>query len=248
MRNKRLDTSRDTRNKRGGTARAWPLLLGGAVTLLLPLAVWLNSDGTWKWAEPRLLAALLLMCGLLRLAGLMAEHKTSVEGNARGDAAGNAEGNVGRGMAAAGAANVDGTAHGKSGLAGAGWLIGMLVLAVLGLWSNALLPLKLYPVLINGVMLGVFGASLIFPPSAVERLARLREPDFPDHAIAYTRRVTQVWCVFFVLNGAIALTTALWASPAVWSLYNGVIAYVLMGLLFAGEFLVRLRHRRRHLV
>jgi len=55
-----------------------------------------------------------------------------------------------------------------------------------------------------------------------------------------------VWCGFFVLNGAIALGTALWASEAVWSLYTGVISYVLMGLLFAGEYLVRLRFKRLH--
>ncbi len=62
----------------------------------------------------------------------------------------------------------------------------------------------------------------------------------------YTRRVTQVWCIFFFINGAIALGTALWASAAVWSLYNGVIAYLLMGGLLGGEYLVRLRFKQRH--
>ena len=65
-------------------------------------------------------------------------------------------------------------------------------------------------------------------------------------AIAYTRRVTQIWCVFFVINGSIALGTALWASEAIWSLYTGVIAYVLMGILFVGEFLFRIRFKRLH--
>jgi len=58
-------------------------------------------------------------------------------------------------------------------------------------------------------------------PSMIERLARLREPRLPQAAIAYTRRVTQVWCVFFAINGAIALVTAIWASDQVWALYNG---------------------------
>jgi uncharacterized membrane protein len=40
--------------------------------------------------------------------------------------------------------------------------------------------------------------------------------------------------------------TALWASEAVWSLYTGVIAYVLMGLMFGGEYLVRMRFKRLH--
>lgn len=109
-----------------------------------------------------------------------------------------------------------------------------------------LLPLQLYPVLISVIMLCLFAYSLIFPPSFIERIARLSESELPLQAVFYTRRVTQVWCVFFVFNGGVALATALWASPAVWSLYNGVISYLLMGLLFAGEYLVRLRFKQKY--
>lgn len=121
-----------------------------------------------------------------------------------------------------------------------------LLLAAIALWSNLLLPLKLYPVLVNVVLLATFGYSLWAPPSVVECLARLREKDFSPAAVRYTRRVTQVWCGFFIVNGGIALATALWASEAVWSLYTGVIAYILMALLFGGEYLVRLRFKRLH--
>lgn len=132
------------------------------------------------------------------------------------------------------------------GNAGRWWLLGALLLAVLAVWKNAWMPLKLYPVLINVVLLGVFGYSLIAPPSLIERFARMQEPDLPPYAVLYTQRVTQVWCAFFFINGAIALGTALWASPAIWSLYNGVIAYALMGCLFGGEYLVRLRVKRNN--
>lgn len=125
-------------------------------------------------------------------------------------------------------------------------VLGALMLAALAIWANALLPLKLYPVLVNLAFLLAFGYSLAVPPSMVERFARLREPDLSAAGVAYTRRVTQVWCGFFVLNGSIALGTALWASQAMWSLYTGVIAYLLMGLLFAVEYLVRLRFKRLH--
>ncbi|MCP3102395.1 hypothetical protein LZ198_26335 [Myxococcus sp. K15C18031901] len=123
---------------------------------------------------------------------------------------------------------------------------GALLLAASSMLGNHALPLKLYPVLVNAVLLTVFATSLAFPPSLIERLARLREPDLPPSGVAYTRRVTQVWCGFFVLNGGLALGTALWASDATWALYNGLIAYGLMGLLFAGEWLVRRRVRARH--
>lgn len=126
------------------------------------------------------------------------------------------------------------------------WLGGALLLAAIAVWANALLPLKLYPVLVSAVMLAVFGYTLIVPPSMVERFARMREPELPLAATDYTRRVTQAWCVFFAVNGAIALVTALWASPAVWSVYNGIVSYVLMGLLFGGEYLTRLHFKRRN--
>ena len=129
--------------------------------------------------------------------------------------------------------------------AAARWSVaGALLLVGVAVWGNVLLPLKLYPVLVNMAFLVAFGYSLATPVSMIERLARLREPDLPPEGVAYTRRVTQAWCVFFVVNGSVALATALWASEAVWSLYNGVIAYGLMGLMFGGEFLLRRRMRK----
>jgi uncharacterized membrane protein len=123
---------------------------------------------------------------------------------------------------------------------------GALVLVACAIWSNLLLPLKLYPVLVNLALLAGFAYSLTTPMSAVERMARLRGEDFPPVAQAYMRSVTRVWCGFFVFNGAMAFGTALWASEAVWSLYTGGISYLLMAVLFGAEYLVRLRFKRLH--
>ncbi len=136
-------------------------------------------------------------------------------------------------------------AYAKNSRAGRWWLGGTLFLSLIGRVEQHFLPLKLYPVLVNAALLGVFTYSLIFPPSMVERFARLREPDLPPQGVSYTRRVTQVWCVFLPLNGAIALVTALWASPATWTLYNGFVAYLMMGVLFAGEYGIRCNFKRR---
>jgi uncharacterized membrane protein len=128
------------------------------------------------------------------------------------------------------------------------WLWIVACTGALGIWaffSNAATPLKLYPVLVNGGLLLLFALSLRFGPPVVERLARLREPQLPPAAVVYTRRVTQVWCGFFVFNGGMALATALWASERVWALYNGLFSYVLIGALFAGEWLLRQRVRAR---
>ena len=105
--------------------------------------------------------------------------------------------------------------------------------------------LRWYPVLISALMLGLFGLSLHYGPPMAERLARLREPELPAVAIRYTRRVTQVWSLFFLLNGLIAAALTLWAPLSWWTLYNGLIAYGLMGLLFAIEWLIRQRVRGR---
>ena len=73
----------------------------------------------------------------------------------------------------------------------------------------------------------------------------MREPVLPDIAIDYTRQVTKVWCLFFLFNGVVAAGLTLWAPLSWWTLYTGVIAYCLMGVLFAGEWLVRQRVRGR---
>ena len=99
--------------------------------------------------------------------------------------------------------------------------------------------------LVSTFMLCLFGLSLKFGPPMIERLARLREPVLPDIAIVYTRQVTKVWCLFFMLNGLIAAALTLWAPLSWWTLYNGLIAYGLMGLLFAIEWLIRQKVRGR---
>lgn len=105
--------------------------------------------------------------------------------------------------------------------------------------------LLFYPVVVNGVMLAVFGGSLWSAMPIVERLARVSEPDLPEKGVRYTRRVTQIWCVFFILNGSMALFTALYGDMALWTAWNGMIAYLLMGTLMAGEWLVRRKTKQR---
>lgn len=112
--------------------------------------------------------------------------------------------------------------------------------------SNHALGVRLYPVLINFMMLVVFSYSLVNPPSMIERFARMTEPALPAKAVVYTRIVTKVWVAFFSMNLCLALFTAIFCSDKIWALYNGFIAYILMGLLFFIEYLVRMRVRKNH--
>lgn len=114
---------------------------------------------------------------------------------------------------------------------------------VLALADSSILLLG-YPVLINLALLALFAGSLCSGMPIIERLARLQEPELPPSAVRYTRKVTWVWAGFFSVNAAIATGLALWAPITWWTLYTGLIAYLLMGLLFAGEWLVRQRVRK----
>ncbi|WP_251977932.1 COG4648 family protein [Salinicola avicenniae] len=125
-----------------------------------------------------------------------------------------------------------------------GWALAALI-GLLLLTGSAELGLRLWPFVINLALLLLFAHGLRHPPPLIERLARRQEPDLPPHAVRYTRRVTQAWCLFFALNGGIALATALFADMDLWTLYNGIIAYGLMLSMFAGEWCIRQRVKRR---
>jgi uncharacterized membrane protein len=101
------------------------------------------------------------------------------------------------------------------------------------------------PVLISAVLLVTFGMSLRSGVPMIERFARMQNPELPpDHAV-HCRQVTWVWCGFFVVNGAIASILAIRGPLEWWTLYSGLIAYVLVGVLFATEYMVR-KFRFRH--
>lgn len=110
--------------------------------------------------------------------------------------------------------------------------------------------LKLYSVAVNATLLIVFGSTLFFKPNIIFRFATLADKSikgssFEANVEKYCHKVTVVWCIFFIINGSIAAYTALhdfgseMLNDRVWSVYNGGISYVIMGLIFAIEFILR---------
>jgi len=124
-------------------------------------------------------------------------------------------------------------------------LLGSLAL-IFSLFTQSVIGFKLYPLMVNCSLFAVFAFSLLKPPSVIETLARLKEKNLNKQGVKYTEKVTLLWCVFFLVNGGISLYTALYSELEYWMLYNGFISYVLMGSLFAGEFLVRLKVKKHH--
>jgi uncharacterized membrane protein len=96
--------------------------------------------------------------------------------------------------------------------------------------------MRLYPSFVNLGLLAAFGVTLVKGPSMVEKFARFTYAEPPAHVVRYTRRVTQLWCVYFAANSAFSAWTALRWTAGAWSLYNGAIVYGIIGTLLAGEF------------
>lgn len=104
-------------------------------------------------------------------------------------------------------------------------------------------PLLWYPVAVNIALLCVFAFSVLTGHPIVETFARLalKGKPLPPEAVRYTRKVTWVWILFFLLNGSIAAFTAVKTDAELWTLWNGCLSYVGIGLVAGGEYLVRRR-------
>ncbi len=102
-----------------------------------------------------------------------------------------------------------------------------------------------YPVAVNLVFLLTFAISLRGSSSLVEGIARRAGTEITPEIKSYTRKVTIAWCCFFVVNGSIALYTALRADLNLWTLWNGCLSYICIGLMAAGEYLIRKKLQQR---
>ncbi len=103
---------------------------------------------------------------------------------------------------------------------------------------------KFYPVFMSLFLLLSFSLTLRKPPNMIFRFATLADKSIlggPNEVYveSYCRVVTKVWVTFFSLNGLVALFTALFTTYKIWTLYNGLISYIFIGLIAAVEFIVR---------
>lgn len=120
----------------------------------------------------------------------------------------------------------------------------VLVCAVIAFFADNILFVKFYPVLVNLSLLAFFGFTLWRTPSFAFRMAMLGNKNLKNSPSLksverYCNKVTLAWCVFFVVNASISTTTVFIGSDKVWSLYNGLISYILVGIFFTVEFGIR---------
>jgi uncharacterized membrane protein len=112
-------------------------------------------------------------------------------------------------------------------------------LCLAALWLDDRRYMLALPVLINAGLFSLFFGSLRSPMPLVERFARMRVSDLSEAERSYCRSVTKLWSAFFVFNGATAAVLAARSSLDLWTLYTGLISYILVGLVGAGEYTVR---------
>jgi uncharacterized membrane protein len=121
-----------------------------------------------------------------------------------------------------------------------------IVLAASAIWNDPL-SLLAAPALGSLALLATFGRSLRERESIVEAIARVQLGVLTEDEARYCRRVTWIWCAFFLVNGAVALGLARWGTIEVWALYTGFVAYLLIGTLFSAEYVYRQWRFRRYL-
>lgn len=121
----------------------------------------------------------------------------------------------------------------------------LLVLSVVA-WIGQNEKLFLYyPLAINLGLLILFSSSLFREKNIVELLARLKEPDLPPAGVDYTRKVCIVWSLYFLINSFVVIYTIHFMDLEAWTLYNGLISYIVIACIAGLEFIVRQKVKQR---
>lgn len=112
---------------------------------------------------------------------------------------------------------------------------------LLGAYYLQTITAKVLPVLIQLLLMYFFGRTLLKGkgPSFIESFVRLEFPEFPPGISEYCRQLTILWTVFFAFNAIMCVVLAIWGTDFWWTLYNGVLIYLMIGVLVIGEYIYR---------
>ena len=114
-------------------------------------------------------------------------------------------------------------------------------------YVKRLVILKFYPPICNFCLFLTFFFSLFSSETIIQKFAGMCGDTLSEQVKIYTRKVTYAWCVFTFLNFLISVWT-IFQSDKIWILYNGFISYILIGLLFGVEYIIRCKLRKRNLI
>jgi uncharacterized membrane protein len=115
----------------------------------------------------------------------------------------------------------------------------LLLFAVMTAFTDQILWLKLYPIAVSLTFFLIFASSLSTDKCMIQRFAEIREKNIDAQKQRYMIQLTKVWCGFFIFNILASLFTLLFTSMEVWTFYNGLVSYLLMGTLVVFELIYR---------
>ena len=116
-------------------------------------------------------------------------------------------------------------------------LIGIIIISMR--YQNFLL-LYFPPIIISAMMLWIFSRTLMPKHEPlITSFARIIYHENSLEVQQYTRRVTQLWSLFFLVMLIESILLSLFVSPKIWSLFCNILNYAFIGLLFVGEGLYR---------
>lgn len=104
--------------------------------------------------------------------------------------------------------------------------------------------LLLYPALVNFSLCLVFASSLRHGESLLLRVVRARGAVLSEYTPRYLYRLTALWAGFFIFNGVISIWTSTLSMQA-WTLYNGLISYLIIAILGASEWVFRRHYKKK---
>lgn len=121
------------------------------------------------------------------------------------------------------------------------------LLIVFLFYIKRIVILKFYPPICNCFIFLIFFISLFTKETVIQKIARMSGEKMTDGILNYTRKVTYVWCIFTFINLIISVWT-IFLPDNIWILYNGIISYVLIGIIFGVEYIIRTIFRKRNII
>ena len=121
------------------------------------------------------------------------------------------------------------------------WLLGLAAAAAfVTSHSGGALALYLPSVALPVLLAWLFGRSLAAGRTPlVVLIARVADRQLPDYLVAYSRRLTQMWLMIFVIIGMVDAALILSGRRELWSLVANFGNYVLIAAIVLIEYLYR---------
>lgn len=112
-----------------------------------------------------------------------------------------------------------------------------LLLCLSIIFFNQEIFVKLYPVLMNTGVFALFAVSLKKTP-LVTKFAEKMHKTMDEATIKYTRNATYAWAIVMGCNAVVSFIT-IFLSDEIWTLYNGLVSYMVIGTTMLIEYIIR---------